>query len=226
MSDKQLPFKAVLFDLDGTLLDTALDLGLATNYVLKKYGIEEGITDETAREYASDGMRALIKAGIPKEQWGDYDIEGKMRNDFLSFYHEHINDRTVYFNGIENLLINLNRANIKFGIVTSKPHHLTTKLLSKFDLLKDLKAVVGCDLIPFSKPSPEPLFYACKMLDVNSDDCIYIGDHQRDVEAAHNANMKCAFALWGYIGNNCDKNYYHADYAVKTPQDFEEVLGI
>lgn len=221
-----LKVKAVLFDLDGTLLDTALDLAKATNFVLKKYGRKEGISDKTAREYASDGMRALMKAGIPVNEWANYDLDNEMRSDFLEYYHAHINERTVYFEGIKELLQALKSNNIPYGIVTSKPHNLTMELISKFEELKDLKGVAGCDLLPFEKPRPEPLFYVCEKLGVAPEDCIYLGDHKRDIEAAKNAHIISSFALWGYIGKDHDPLCYGADYIVKTPKEFSSILGI
>ncbi|MDD6177372.1 MAG: HAD-IA family hydrolase [Succinivibrionaceae bacterium] len=212
----------VLFDLDGTLLDTALDLADATNHVIKEFGATTQISDEEAREVASDGMRALMKRAIPESEHYKYDFD-KMREPFIKYYNEHINDRTKFFPGVEELLEELKADNVPFGIVTSKPHDLTLKLISKFDILKDLKGVAGCDIIPFSKPSPEPIFYVCKILGISPQEVLYVGDHKRDIEAAKNAQSLSGFAKWGYIKKNEDIESYGANFYIDEPK---EIIGI
>lgn len=207
-------FDAVLFDLDGTLLDTALDLGATTNRILKRYHIPYQITDKTARTFASDGMRALMKAAVPVEEHSKYDFE-KMRLDFLPDYYDHIADRTCYFFGVKELLKKLIEYHIPFAVVTNKPDHLAHKLLSKFDEFKALKALVGCDLLPVSKPDPAPLYYACGVMQVVPQKCLFVGDHVRDMEAGHNAHMQTALALWGYLDTNKDLKSYKADFYAK-----------
>lgn len=217
-------FQAILFDLDGTLLDTALDLGLATNYVLAKYG-QGPISDDTARDYASDGMRALMKSGIPKEKWSEYDFDA-MRNDFLPYYHEHIADRTNYFKDMDKFISSLQSLNIPIAVVTSKPDHLAKKVLKKFKELSLIDVVIGCDTLPVSKPDPAPLIYACDKLGVNPAKCIYIGDHIRDIEAGHNANMPTVLAAWGYIKKGTDLKSFNADYIANDVYDLANIIGI
>jgi N-acetyl-D-muramate 6-phosphate phosphatase len=221
------PYEAVLFDLDGTLLDTALDLGLATNYVLAKYGVVKGIDDDTARKYASDGMRALLRSGIATKDQDNYDFE-KMRLDFLPYYYSHINERTVFFKDMDKLVKRLNDESIPIGIVTSKPHHLTVELLSKFKEFNNLKSVVGCDLIAESKPSPEPIFYACRELNVTPKNCIYVGDHERDIQAGHNAGMPTVLAGWGYLKDKSVNGLamFGAEFVANDVSDLAKILGI
>lgn len=216
-------FAGVLFDLDGTLLDTALDLGATTNRILARYHTGGSISDETARAVASDGMRALMKAGVPVEKHHKFDFE-KMRVDFLPDYYAHIADRTCFFPGMDQVLRALTNAQIPFAVVTNKPDHLAQELLSKFPEFKAMKSLVGCDLLPVAKPDPAPLYYACGEMHVKPQQCIYVGDHKRDMEAGHNASMPTALALWGYLGPNPDLKAYNADFEVKSPQDLLKLL--
>lgn len=217
-------YEAVLFDLDGTLLDTALDLGKATSHVLSLYGLPP-ISDETARTHASDGMRALLRSGIPESEHHKYDFEA-MRLQFLPYYHEHIADRTRYFDGTAELITALKRHGIPYAVVTSKPDRLACRVLGKFPELADIGVIVGCDTLPVSKPNPEPLFYACRKLNVTPEKCLYVGDHIRDIEAGHNAGMKTALALWGYIKDKSNPQAFGADYIAEDFKQLAQIIGV
>ena len=218
-----MKYEAILFDLDGTLLDTALDLADATNYVLKKHNVAP-ISDAQAKKYASDGMRALLKSGIDEEKWDQYDFE-KMRLDFLEYYNTHINVRTVFFKDMDKLLNALNQNNIKVGIVTSKPDHLANLLLRKFKEFNFISEIVGCDLLTKSKPDPAPLLYTCNKLNVDPKKCVYIGDHIRDIEAGKNANMDTILAKWGYIKED-DLHSFKATYIAEDVAHLAKIIGV
>lgn len=218
-----MKYEAILFDLDGTLLDTALDLADATNYVLKKHNVAP-ISDAQAKKYASDGMRALLKSGIDEEKWEQYDFE-EMRLEFLEYYNTHINVRTVFFKDMDKLLNALNQNNIKVGIVTSKPDHLANLLLRKFKEFNFISEIVGCDLLTKSKPDPEPLLYTCNKLNVDPKKCVYIGDHIRDIEAGKNANMDTILAKWGYIKEE-DLHSFKATYIAEDVAHLAKIIGV
>ena len=218
-----MKYEAILFDLDGTLLDTALDLADATNYVLKKHNVTP-ISDAQAKRYASDGMRALLKSGIDKEKWNQYDFE-EMRLEFLEYYNTHINVRTVFFKDMDKLLNTLNQNNIKVGVVTSKPDHLANLLLRKFKEFNFISEIVGCDLLTKCKPDPEPLLYTCNKLNVDPKKCVYIGDHIRDIEAGKNANMDTVLAKWGYIKEE-DLQSFNATYVADDVAHLAKIIGI
>lgn len=218
-----MKYEAILFDLDGTLLDTALDLADATNYVLKKHNVAP-INDAQAKRYASDGMRALLKSGIDKEKWNQYDFE-EMRLEFLEYYNTHINVRTVFFKDMDKLLNTLNQNNIKVGVVTSKPDHLANLLLRKFKEFNFISEIVGCDLLTKCKPDPEPLLYTCNKLNVDPKKCVYIGDHIRDIEAGKNANMDTVLAKWGYIKEE-DLQSFNATYVADDVAHLAKIIGI
>jgi phosphoglycolate phosphatase len=218
-----MKYEAILFELDGTLLDTALDLADATNYVLKKHNVAP-ISDAQAKKYASDGMRALLKSGIDEEKWDQYDFE-EMRLEFLEYYNTHINVRTVFFKDMDKLLNALNQNNIKVGIVTSKPDHLANLLLRKFKEFNFISEIVGCDLLTKSKPDPEPLLYTCNKLNVDPKKCVYIGDHIRDIEAGKNANMDTILAKWGYIKEE-DLHSFKATYIAEDVAHLAKIIGV
>ncbi|MGN1394587.1 MAG: HAD family hydrolase [Succinivibrionaceae bacterium] len=224
MSNTTVNYDGILFDLDGTILDTALDLASATNHVLSKFNIPP-ISDKKAKMYASDGMQALIKSGINPDKWDSFDFKS-MKCDFIKYYHDHIADRTCYFDGMKNVISTLQELNVPIAIVTNKPDNLTHKVLQKFEELKKIQVVIGPNLLTVSKPDPLPLLYACKELNVNPNKCIYVGDHFRDIEAGHNANMKTILAVWGYIHPKDNIDSFNADYIAHTPKDILKIISL
>jgi phosphoglycolate phosphatase len=194
MIEKQ--YTAILFDLDGTLLDTANDLGAALNYVLSKYNIAE-VSKELFRPVASDGAKGLLELGFG-EQLTHYNYE-TLRGEFLNYYQKNIAVQTCFYPGIEELLTNLIDNNIPWGVVTNKPIDLTLDLLPHFSIFSHCCSIVGGDSLKEKKPHPAPLLYACKQMNVDASRCIYVGDAIRDIEAGNAANMYTIIAEWGYI---------------------------
>ncbi len=217
-------YKAVLFDLDGTLLDTAPDLRGAANYVLGVYGLGP-ISDDEARARASDGMRALLLAGIPEKDLGKYNF-AEMRALFLLYYRDHIADLTRLFPGTAALIAGLSARGVPWGVVTSKPDALARRVLGKFPELAGAGVIVGGDALPRAKPDPEPLLHACAALGVPPARCVYVGDHVRDVEAGHNAGMPAVLALWGYLEDKSRPEVFGADFAARDFAGLAAILGI
>lgn len=197
-------FNGVLFDLDGTLLDTANDLGAALNYVLKLNNIEQ-VPPERFRPIASDGAAGLLNLGF-QERIKEYDMQ-ELRELFLNYYENNIAEETCLYPGIKELLSLLDEKNIPWGIVTNKPEYLTLKLLPHYPEFKSCKIMVGGDSLPERKPHPLPILHALKYLNIEAKDCLYVGDAPRDIEAGKAANMPTAIAGWGYIldHNVCDQ---------------------
>jgi N-acetyl-D-muramate 6-phosphate phosphatase len=208
--------QAVLFDLDGTLLDTANDLGEALNFVLRNYNLPQ-IPREIYRPVASDGALGLLTLGF-NEKLQSYDYE-ELRTEFLTFYHENIAQHTCLYSGVKELLTHLNSQNIPWGIVTNKPEGLTKQLLPSFPELDQCAVMVGGDTLPKRKPDPEPLFYACDAINVDPKHCLYVGDAHRDIEAGNSAGMKTLVAQWGYIKSTDNVELWQADYLINAPQD-------
>lgn len=208
--------QAVLFDLDGTLLDTADDLGEALNYVLTKRGFST-MSPSQYRPVASDGAKGLLELGF-SNALSNYNFE-ELRAEFLHYYEANIANKTALYAGIDELLTHLNEKNIVWGIVTNKPELLSKKLLPCFHQFSQSKVLVGGDTLTKRKPDPEPLFFAADKLQVAPEHCLYVGDAPRDIEAGNKANMTTIIAAWGYIPDINDCQHWQADYLVEKPTD-------
>ena len=190
-------FAAVLFDLDGTLLDTAPDLGAAVNHVLQREGMAP-LPDTVVRRIASDGALGLLKAGFGEEQLARMDTPA-LRQALLDYYAAHLYEGTRPYQGMPEFIAWLNTQGIRWGIVTNKPAFLTEPLMAQVAELPHCGVIVSADTLPVRKPHPDPMFYACAQLGVDPAECLYVGDHIRDIEAGRAAGMRTAIAGWGYM---------------------------
>jgi 2-phosphoglycolate phosphatase len=204
----------VLFDLDGTLLDTANDLGEALNYVLRKYGLAE-VAREDYRPIASDGALGLLTLGFA-DSLEKYDYE-QLRAEFLAYYEENIAVHTCLYPEVSDLLHTLNERKIPWGVVTNKPEGLTRLLLPYFPEFENCLSIIGGDTLVNRKPHPEPILKACEEISVTSNHCLYVGDALRDIQAGNYANSTTVIAKWGYILANEDCKEWHADHHAETP---------
>jgi N-acetyl-D-muramate 6-phosphate phosphatase len=185
--------RAVLFDFDGTLADTAPDLAAAVNRMRREQG-HEALPIERLRPFASAGARGLLHAayGITPEDT-DYPA---LRETFLEYYAERVCERTRLFPGIAELLAELRRREIAWGIVTNKATRFTERIVAALKLDPDC---VACgDTTAHLKPHPAPLLHAAGQIGVPPPDCIYLGDDLRDMKAAHAAGMRAIAVAWGY----------------------------
>ena len=157
--------QAVIFDLDGTLLDTAPDIIAACNATLEHFGYQ-AICYELALTQVTSGMRALLKLGVPDPALHEADIEGPMRDYFAQYYLDHINVLTKPFDGMIELLCDLEHAGIKVAVVTNKYENMAQKLLAQYDFYPQLSLILGCDSLEHSKPHPEPILKALEHLGV------------------------------------------------------------
>lgn len=210
------PVASVLFDLDGTLLDTADDLGAALNYVLSLYN-REPITAKDYRPIASDGALGLLNLGFG-EAIKEYDYE-VLRQQFLDYYQDNIATYTCLYPGVKTLLQQLEADNIPWGIITNKPEGLTKILLPYYPEFAQCAVMVGGDTLAERKPDPAPILYACQQINVDNQHCFYVGDALRDIQAGNRAQMKTFVANWGYIlaDENCQT--WQADHIIESPTD-------
>lgn len=214
------PIKAVLFDLDGTLLDTAPDLALTLNIMLEKYQCA-AIPFEKIRPLALKGTTGLLQLGFNlKSTDKNYPA---MRAEFLELYEHNIKKHTQFFPGIENVIQFLEKNNICWGIVTNKPEHLTRKLLNYFEISKCACIVAG-DTLTKQKPNPEPLWHACTLVNCPIENSIYVGDDHRDIIAAKKANLISVAALYGYIQVDENPFDWEADYYIETPMEILDLI--
>ena len=180
-----MPIQAILFDLDGTLADTAPSLGNALNTLLQKRGLPPK-PQAQIRPHASHGSTALIQLG---PQW---------RADYLAEYEQCFDRDTALFPEINPLLAQLATQNIAWGIITNKPQTFTNRLVPQLGFVTPPAVVVSGDTCPEAKPSPLPMRHACAALQVQPENCIYVGDAERDIQAGLNAGMQTILATWGY----------------------------
>jgi phosphoglycolate phosphatase len=210
---------AVLFDLDGTLLDTAPEFSYCLNTLLHEEG-KEDICVEQLRGVVSHGAKRMLQVGFKLNEQDPYLQELLPR--FLSLYQQNIGLQTQLFDGIAQVLEQLMAKNIAWGIVTNKPQIYTLPLVKMFAPLTQAACVVSGDLI--QKPSPAPLLQACQELDVTPNECWYIGDAQTDVVASRRAGMRSLVANYGYIPIGENSSTWGADKYVEYPAQIPQLI--
>lgn len=212
--------RAILFDLDGTLADTAPDLAAAVN----KLRIDRGLAPapyETLRPVASHGARGLIGAAFGIAP-GHEEFEA-LRVGFLANYESAIAESSTLFDGVLPLLMQLQARSIQWGVVTNKAARLTNLLVPLIGL-GDAACVIAGDTTPHLKPHPASLFEASRRIGISASDCWYVGDDLRDMQAAKAAGMFAIAAAWGYCGDN-DPNGWEADCVVESPLAILDLLA-
>ncbi len=211
--------RAVLFDLDGTLADTAPDLAAAVNKMRTDRGLAPS-PFEQLRPVASAGARGLIGVafGLSPE---DKDYEA-LRTEFLGNYAARIAEHTTLFHGVSELLRVMDSREVRWGIVTNKPARYTDALLPLIGLGHTACAISG-DTTPHAKPHPEPLFEACRRLQLLPQECWYVGDDLRDIQAGKAAGMPTIAAAWGYCGHS-EPLSWDADCIASEPTEIGKLL--
>lgn len=212
--------KGVLFDLDGTLLDTADDLGASLNFLLDKYGFDH-VDAAHYRMVASDGVYPLLDLGF-KSELVHFDKE-QLRAEFLTYYLANIAEHTILFAEVAQLINEIECAGIPWGIVTNKPAFLTDPLLCHFNEFASSKTNISGDTLPYSKPHPAPMLLASKELNVAPEHIWYFGDAERDIIAGNAVNMTSVIAKWGYIKDLNDCQNWQADHQIDNPLQILEI---
>ena len=216
MSISPPPFSAILFDLDGTLVDTAPDLAFALNSLLLAHG-KQALDYDLIRPVASHGSAGLLKLGFGINT--DHTDYLGLQQQFLQFYQDNIARETALFDGMELVLATLEEQKIPWGIVTNKPAFLTDPLLDKLQLTHRAACIVSADTTAHSKPHPAPMLYACDKINIPPEQCVYIGDAARDIEAGNVVNMFTIIALYGYLSDEDKPNTWQANMTIKHPHD-------
>jgi len=205
--------QAVLFDLDGTVADTAPDMADALNELLSQHN-KNTLSHDQLRQHTSRGAIALIEQGFnealtPKQV-------NQLRDTFLQIYANRLCNKTTLFPGIAELLNFLDAENIPWGIVTNKPGNLAEPLIHELGLAARSQCIISGDTLPQRKPHPAPLLHAAKIMGIENTQCIYVGDDPRDVEAGKAATMQTAAAAYGYIQDSEDLNLWGADVVIQN----------
>ena len=212
----------VLFDLDGTLADTAPDLAAALNKMRADRGLAP-LPLDPLRRMASSGARGLVGVGFGLKP-GDPDYEGH-RVEFLDNYERALHVHTRLFEGVEDLLARLEAMPRKWGVVTNKASRFTDPLARSIGFSGRAACVVSGDTTPHAKPHPAPLLHAAQVSGVDPERCIYIGDDLRDIQAGRAAGMRTLAVTWGYLGAGEPPDQWGADAVIATPAAVLEFLG-
>ena len=213
----------IFFDLDGTLVDTAPDLGHALNLQLIRHG-KQPLADAAIRPFASHGSRGLVGLGFGITPKDDNFI--KMRDEYLSLYESVFTRSPVLLPGIAELLHAIEAKGLKWGVVTNKPRRFTMPLIESMgmNLSKRAACIVSGDDAPQPKPSPATLLMACEQVSVKPENCIYVGDAERDIQAGKAASMKTVVALFGYIDVTDNPHEWGADMMIEIPSQLEKLF--
>jgi phosphoglycolate phosphatase len=214
--------RAVLFDLDGTLADTAPDLGGALNRMRLRRGLPV-LPIEVLRPLASAGARGMLAAGLDvTPAHAQYEA---MRDEFLNEYAGALDQDTRLFDGVQGLLSSLAAMGVRWGVVTNKAMRFTEPVIAALGVADDAAVVVGGDTTAHAKPHPAPLLHACDQLGIAPTQAVYVGDDLRDMQAARSAGMPAIVAAYGYLGDGGDIAQWPSDGVIHAPQDLLELIA-
>lgn len=215
-----MKLEGVLFDLDGTLADTAPDLAAAVNAVLV---LEKRapLPFEAHRPWVSHGARAMIRNAFPDL---DEERQSALSRQMVAYYRDHIADHTRLFPGMAELLDQLDQRAMPWGVVTNKMELLTQPLMRALNLEHRSRSTVSGDTLAEKKPHPLPILHACEELALAPSQVIYVGDAQRDIEAGQRAGTPTAAALFGYLGTQDQPESWGADWLLEHASDLHRIL--
>jgi len=214
--------QAVLFDLDGTLIDSAPDLGAAADKMRTDRGLES-YPLERYRFMAGAGARGML--GVAFGITPDSPEFPELREEFFVTYENRMLLNTQVFDGVHGLIDAIRARGLVWGVVTNKSARFTDPLTRAIPLFGSAGAIISGDTTPFSKPHPEPLHEAARRLGIPSNACIYVGDDERDIIAGRAAGMRTVAATYGYMGPQADATLWEADAAISSPMELLQFLN-
>lgn len=208
--------RAVLFDLDGTLIDSAPDLGAAADRLRTDRGLGP-LPMQVYRPMAGTGARGMLSVafGITPEH-PDFP---SLREEFFANYERRIHEQTEVFAGVPELVATLAERSLRWGVVTNKMARFTSLIAQRVALFQGAGAIVSGDTTPYMKPHPAPLLAAAEQLGLAPQECIYVGDDERDIRAGRAAGMGTVAAMYGYLGAGASPTDWGADAAIESPLD-------
>jgi phosphoglycolate phosphatase len=215
--------KTVLFDLDGTLVDSAPDLAGAANDLRQEHG-HPALPFETLRPMVGAGARGMVGLAFGvKPDDARYEA---LKARFLALYGQRLLHSTTVFQGVWPMLDRLEQQGLAWGIVTNKAHHLALAVTQGLGLHARAGVLIGGDSTPYAKPHPEPLLEACRRLQADPATCAYVGDDLRDIQAGRAAGMATLAAAWGYLGQGEPVHEWGADSLLEQPQGLLQWLNL
>ena len=215
--------QAVLFDLDGTLIDSAPDLGAAVD----KMRVARGMSSLPLSHYrhmAGAGARGMI--GLAFGWTPDHPEYEQLKEEFFVNYESCMTERTFAFEGVAELIQNLERMQMPWGVVTNKSKRFAEPLTQAMPLFANAAVVISGDTTPHAKPHPAPLLEAAKRLGVDPAACVYVGDDERDIVAGHAAQMRTVAATYGYLGAQSDVQHWQAHAQIDSPEQLLMLLNV
>ena len=215
--------RCVLFDLDGTLIDSALDLGLAADEMRVARGLPS-LPAAAYRASAGSGARGMLAVAFGLSP--QHDAFNALREEFLDRYEQRITRLTRLFEDVEQLLSTLNQRGVAWGVVTNKHRRFTLPLTTTIPIFGSAGAIVCGDTTPHSKPHPGPLLEAMRQLCVQSRDCLYVGDDVRDMQAGRAAGVATVAASYGYLGPDADIARWPADAVIDRPAELLKLIDL
>ncbi|HLU61127.1 MAG TPA: phosphoglycolate phosphatase [Gammaproteobacteria bacterium] len=217
-----MTLRAVLFDFDGTLADTAPDMSAAINRLRVENGLEP-LAYDRLRPWVSHGSPGLLKIAFGLER--DAEGYGELRDRFLALYESRLSAETKLFDGMQAVLDGIVARGLAWGIVTNKPAWLTDPLVADMAIAPAPGCVVSGDTTAHHKPHPAPILHACECLGVAPAECVYIGDAERDIQAAHAAGMPAIAARYGYLQADEDPSEWRPDAIIDAPGELLDWLA-
>lgn len=222
--DLKTSIECVLFDLDGTLIDTAPDFTVVVNRLLLENS-RAPIAESSIRQTVSDGARALVKLAFDITE--DNAQFPQLNQRLLDLYYEKLGEtESILYPGMELLLQQFDEQGISWGIVTNKPEKYAELLLHKLALRDRCKSLICPEHVSQRKPHPEPILLACQQLQVSTERTVYIGDHIRDIQAAKNADVIAVAAAYGYLSAGTKAEDWYADFILTASEDTAALLNL
>jgi len=214
--------RAVLFDLDGTLIDSAPDLGAAADKMRTDRGLPS-LPYALYRPLAGAGARGMLK--IAFDMTPEHADFMALREEFFANYEAAMTERTYAFEGVSDLLVGLQARGLPWGVVTNKMARFTDPLTQAMPMFASAAAIVSGDTTPHPKPHPAPMYEAAKRLSLAPEVCLYVGDDERDIVAGRAAGMLTVAANYGYLGEKTDISSWGADLKIDSPLELLQLLG-
>ncbi len=207
---------AILFDLDGTLIDTAVDMIHALAQLADKHQVEHNLNVAQFRQYISKGAVALVKSVFDNPSPEKLE---SLRKEYLEIYQQQLNTHSQLFDGITELIQHLDQSRTPWGIVTNKPSWLAKPIVQATPELNNSQILLCADEVGVAKPDPKPLLLAAEKMGINPATTLYLGDAQSDIDGAHNAGMQSAIAMWGYLAPEDKPVHWGAGFRFNTASE-------
>ena len=223
VSRLKTPIQAILFDLDGTLIDSAPDLGAAADQMRVARGLPS-LPMADYRPFAGSGARGMLRVAFGMQP-EDAQFPA-MREEFFQNYERRMTQDTIVFDGVAELLKNIVDSQLQWGVVTNKSKRFTDPLSRQMDVFATAGAVISGDTTPHAKPHPEPLLEAARRIGVAPEACVYVGDDERDIIAGKAAGMYTVAAVYGYLGEKQSVAQWQADDVIDSPRELLKRLNL